>query len=249
MNIGIILLILFGFIIILFLIFSLPRKNSERKSSIEGIDDPNVAKAFEKMTNFFPFKILRRKIITQLKKYNLRGLVADIGCGSGNLIVQIAQNFKGLDLLGLDISKELLELAKIRAIEKGVSDKIKFKIGNAENLPFLDNSIDYVISSLSLHHWIEPKKALEELIRVLKKDGVLLIFDFRRDSRRFFYGLLTFATKLVVPKALKHINEPLGSLKASYTREEVKEILSQINNLDVKIEPYLAWMFIIIRKE
>lgn len=249
MNIGFILLIAFVFIIILLLIFGLPRKKNERKSSIEGIDDPDVAKAFEKMTNFFPFKILRRKIVSQLKKYNLKGLVADVGCGSGNLIIKIAQNFKGLDLLGLDISKELLDLAKIRAIEKGVSDKIKFKMGNAENLPLLDNSMDYVISSLSLHHWTEPKEAFRELIRALKKDGVLLIFDFRRDSRRFFYGLLTFATKIVVPKALKKINEPLGSLKAGYTREEIKKILSQIDNLDVEIKPYLAWMFIIIRKE
>ncbi|MFW9771923.1 MAG: class I SAM-dependent methyltransferase [Candidatus Thorarchaeota archaeon] len=241
-------LVVFGVIIILILIFGLPRKNNKRKPSIEGIDDPDVAKAFERMSNILPFKLLRRKIVNKLKKYDLKGLVIDIGCGSGNLIIQIAKNFNGIEPLGIDISDEILELAKKRAALNGVNDKVKFKTGNVESLPLSDNSAEFIVSSFSLHHWISPKKALSEVTRVLKKDGILLIFDFRRDSRRFFYGLLKFATKIVAPKALKKINEPLGSLKASYTKEEVRAILSDINISEVKIESFLAWMFIIIKK-
>ena len=80
MNSGSIFLVVFSSIIILILIFGLPRKKSKRKASIEGIYNPDVVKAFEKMTNLLPFKLLRRKIIGQLKKYNLKGLVVDIGC-------------------------------------------------------------------------------------------------------------------------------------------------------------------------
>lgn len=248
MNPWVIFLCIILIVFILILIFSLPRKKSERKPSIEGLYSPEVAKAFEKMTNFLPFKILRRRIISELKKYTVNGLLVDIGCGSGNLIVKIAQKFKTIELIGIDISDKILELAKQRAIKDELNERIKFEIGSVENLPLTDNSVDFIISSLSLHHWINPKLAFEELFRILKVNGSLLLFDFRRNSRKFFYGLLKFATKIVVPKALKEINEPLGSLQAGYTAEEVREILSQINIQNIKIKPFLAWMFVSIKK-
>ncbi|MHA2429921.1 MAG: class I SAM-dependent methyltransferase [Promethearchaeota archaeon] len=248
MNPWVIFLCIFGIIFILILIFGLPRKKSERKPSIEGFYSSEVAKAFEKMTNILPFKMLRRRIISELKKYTLNGLLVDVGCGSGNLIVEIAQKYNSIDLIGIDISDEILELAKQRAIKNELNERIKFEIGNVENLPFLDNSIDFIISSLSLHHWANSKIAFKELVRALKGDGLLLIFDFRRNSRKFFYGLLKFVTKIVAPKVLKEINEPLGSLQAGYTAEEIREILSQINIRSVEIRPFLAWMFISIKK-
>ncbi len=180
--------IIIGIISILILIFGLPRKKSTRQPNIEGLDNPEVAKAFEKMTNFLPFKLLRRKVISRLKKFNPSGKLVDIGCGSGNLIIQIAEKLPKLNLVGVDISSEILELAKKRAIEKKVDNKVEFKNGTVENLPFPNNSVDFIISTFSLHHWLNPIKAFKEIYRILKESGTFLIFDFRRDSRKFFYG-------------------------------------------------------------
>ena len=248
MNLWIFFFIILGCIVLFLLIFSLPRKKNKRIVSIEGIDDPEVAKAFEKMTNFFPFKILRRRIISELRHYQLQGTLVDVGCGSGNLIVKIANQFKDLYLIAMDVSKEILNLAKIRATKAHLDKIIKFEIGDVDNMPLEDKSVDFIVSSLSLHHWSDPKLALKELSRISKDDGTILIFDFRRNSRRFFYGLLTFATKIVVPNALKAINEPLGSLKAGYTAGEVRTMFSELNIKNYVIKPYLAWMFIEIKK-
>jgi len=243
-----ILLIILGIIIALILIFGLPRKKNLRKPSIEGLDNPEVAAAFEKMTNFLPFKLLRRKIFFQLKLYKSTGKLVDLGCGSGNLIVEIAKNLLNLDLIGVDISNEILNLAKERAFQNDLNKKIEFKIGNVEDLPFPDNSIDFLLSTLSLHHWQDPIRAFNEFFRVLKDNGTLLIFDFRRDARKFFYGLLKFATKIVVPKALKRINEPLGSLQAGYTPKEISQMVTQSPFNNIEIEPFLAWIFIEMKK-
>ncbi|NVM38586.1 MAG: class I SAM-dependent methyltransferase [Candidatus Lokiarchaeota archaeon] len=215
---------------------------------MEGFDSPEVATAFEKMTNFLPFKLLYRKVLSQLNVFNLKNSFVDVGCGSGNLIVQVAKKYPNLDLIGVDLSSEILELAKKKAVENNVNEKIVFKIGSVENLPFPDKSVEFIITTLSLHHWEDPKQAFEEIFRVLKDGGVLLIFDFRRDARNFFYGLLKFATKVVVPKALKKINEPLGSLKAGYVFSEISQIISQTSFSNVDIKPYLAWMFIKLEK-
>ncbi|MFX1277334.1 MAG: class I SAM-dependent methyltransferase [Promethearchaeota archaeon] len=241
-------LIVLGVIILILIIFGVPRKKSIRHPNIEGLDAPEVAEAFEKVANFLPFKLLRKKVISQVSKLSPTGKLIDVGCGSGNLIVQIAQKFKHLELIGMDISSEILELAKRRAIKKGFADNIEFKEGSVEKIPFPDNCADYIVSTLSLHHWVRPETSFQEIYRVLKKGGVALIFDFRRDSRKFFYGILTFATKIVVPKPLKEVNEPLGSIQSSYTPLEARELLNKAKIINIKITPYLAWMFIKIIK-
>lgn len=216
---------------------------------MEGFDNPEVAVAFEKMTNFLPFKLLYRKVLSQLKLFHLKDSFIDVGCGSGNLIIQVAKKYPNLNLIGVDLSSEILELAKKKAVENNLNEKIVFKIGSVENLPFPDKSVDFILSTLSLHHWEDPKKAFEEIHRVLKDGGISLIFDFRRDARNFFYGLLKFVTKVVVPKALKKINEPLGSLKAGYAFSEISHIFSQTSFRYVDIKTYLAWMFIKLEKQ
>ncbi|MDD1778455.1 MAG: methyltransferase domain-containing protein [Candidatus Helarchaeota archaeon] len=234
-----------GFIILLIFIFGFPRKkNTIRAPNFEGLDDPQVAKAFERMSNLPPFELLRRKVISKLKTFTPQGTLVDLGCGSGNLIVQIAKKLPSLNLIGLDISSEILEFAKKRAMEKKIAEKIEFKLGNAEKMPFEDNSIDFLVSTLSLHHWENPSVILKEIYRVLKENGVFLIFDFRRDSRKFFYSFLTFVTKVVVPKPLKKVNEPLGSLRSSYTLAEVLQLCAQCPFQEVKVTSFLAWMFI-----
>ncbi|MBA7699333.1 hypothetical protein ES703_108028 [subsurface metagenome] len=91
---------------------------------------------------------------------------------------------------------------------------------------------------------MNPIKAFKEIYRILKESGTFLIFDFRRDSRKFFYGFLTFITKVVAPKALKNINEPLNSIQASYTVDEVHQFFSQVSFQNTEIKPFLTWMFI-----
>ncbi|MFX1478980.1 MAG: class I SAM-dependent methyltransferase [Promethearchaeota archaeon] len=241
-------LIILGICIIVFLVFALPRKKHERVPSIEGLDIPEVAKAFETMAKTPPFILLRRKIISQLKKLEPKGTLIDLGCGSGNLLLKIAKLFPNLELIGIDISFEILSLAEKRLTEHSFDSKITFKVGNVENIPAPDNSVDFIVSSFSLHHWSEPLKVFKEIYRVLNENGTCLIFDFRRNSRNFFYGLLTFATKVVVPKPLKKISEPLGSLKAAYTANEITKILSHTQFSEIKINPYLAWMFIVLSK-
>ncbi|MFX0037633.1 MAG: class I SAM-dependent methyltransferase [Candidatus Hermodarchaeota archaeon] len=227
---------------------ALPRKESERVPSIEAIEDPDVVKAFERMANILPFKLLRRKVVSTIKKLNPTGTLVDVGCGSGNLIIQISKRFSNLDLIGVDLSEEIIKTAIKRVEKNGVIEKIKFEIGSVEKLPFLDDSIDFIVSTLSLHHWSDPLTSFKEIYRVLRRNGKCLVFDFRRNSRKFFYGLLTFATKIVVPKALKGINEPLGSLKAAYNVSEVHQFLSEIPFIEFEIKPFLAWMFIKIKK-
>jgi len=84
-----------------------------------------------------------------------------------------------------------------------------------------------VVSTLSLHHWSDPVAVLDEITRVLRPGGSLLIFDLRRDMAAPFWLLLWFVTRVVVPAALRRANEPLSSRDAAYTPQEAAQLAAQ----------------------
>jgi len=172
----------------------------------------------------------------------------DVGSGPGHLLVEIALVHPFLKLIGVDASAEMVQAATANARQAGLR-QVRFRQGEAQHLPFADDSVDFVVSSLSLHHWSEPDQALREIHRVLKPGGQMLIFDARRDTRRAFYWATVFARQFLVPGAIKEINEPAGSILASYTPQEVSDMLeaSPFRMRSVRSGP--AWIFIWARKD
>mgnify|MGYP001072125842 CR=1 FL=1 len=102
--------------------------------------------------------------------------------GLGYLVAEIAKSFPQLSIIGVDISEEMRQKATKNLFSLGLAEKVSFRQGDIQEFPFENNSLDFVVSTLSLHHWLEPKQALEEINRVLKPRGQFLIFDLRRDS-------------------------------------------------------------------
>ena len=58
----------------------------------------------------------------------------------------------------------------------------RIHLGNANALPFQDDSFDVVVSTGSIHHWKEPEKGLGEIFRFLKKGGYCLVYDLVSDT-------------------------------------------------------------------
>ena len=97
--------------------------------------------------------------------------VLDVGCGTGFLSTILAE--LGFEVFAIDISKEMLKIAKSKA--KGLN--ITFKSGDAEALPFGDKTFDAVVERHVLWTLTNPEKAIEEWVRVLKDDGVLVLIE------------------------------------------------------------------------
>ena len=117
------------------------------------------------------------------------GVGLDVGCGSGALTIACAKRNPKATMVGCDIwsgsyktefSKELCENnAKLEGIEN-----VRFKEGNAVNLPFEDESFDVVTSNYVYHNIMghNKQKLLLETLRVLKKGGVFAIHDLIKKS-------------------------------------------------------------------
>jgi len=220
-----------------------------RRVSIEAIESEDAAAAYERINQWPQFRLLRRMILARMARYRPGGVLTDIGCGPGRLLFLIADRFKELKVIGIDASKEMIELAEKKALERDKAGRIEFRIGDVGKLPLESATVDFAVSTLSLHHWSNTNSGLSEIHRVLRPGGQMLLFDLRRDARRFFYWLLVFAQSVVVPFALRRINEPIGSLLASYSFEELHHLMERAPFKEWKVIGKAAWAYTWGRKE
>ncbi|MGD8739655.1 MAG: class I SAM-dependent methyltransferase [Desulfobacterales bacterium] len=114
-----------------------------------------------------------REIIAFLNE----GTILDLGTGPGYLPVEIAKRSPSINVIGVDLSRKLIEMARSNAVKAGLSDRLTFKVGNAGRLEFSDSSFDMVISTGMLHSLRDPVNVLQEIYRVLKPDTEAWIFD------------------------------------------------------------------------
>ena len=111
-------------------------------------------------------------------KIKQEDLVLDIGCGEGRHAIGLYVD-NHVHAFGFDLSFDDLKVAKKRLTDFSVSEKNNancyFGVGNIYRLPFSDNVYSSVVCSEVLEHLHKPKKAITEIIRVLKPGGVLAV--------------------------------------------------------------------------
>lgn len=114
------------------------------------------------------------------KALPLDGEILEIGTGKGYLAITLAQ--AGFSFTTVDISEEEQRFARCNIANHGFSENVRFKIENAEKLSFPDNFFDAVISSNLIHHLENPFKVIDEMRRVLKPAGKIVISEFTEEG-------------------------------------------------------------------
>ncbi len=100
----------------------------------------------------------------------------DIGCGTGALLASLADSAESLDLTGVDLSGEMLAVARART-----RPPLRLAQAAADGLPFAGGTFDAVVSTSAFHYFRRPSDALGEVRRVLRPGGRLVITDWCDD--------------------------------------------------------------------
>ena len=123
---------------------------------------------------------LYRRVVADVSDVGLPAgsVVLDVGTGPGRVPRLIAAAYPTVEVEGVDLSPEMIARATSTANRTRTSN-LRFRVGDVAALPFADNSVDLVVSTLSLHHWDDPAAGLNEIVRVLAPGGQAWIYAFR----------------------------------------------------------------------
>ena len=147
----------------------------------------------------------------------MTGRFLEVGTGTGRIAIGVAKYGQGITVDAIDLSENMLTVAAENAVEEGVLDRIKFSIGDAKRLPFDDNSFDCVFCHNMLHHISDPLDVANEINRVVKDHGAVLI----RDLIRIPDILVPFHVNLFGLTYNKWMKkEYCDSIKAALSKEE-----------------------------
>jgi len=105
--------------------------------------------------------------------------IVDIGAGEGSLSMLLAQSAERV--IAVDNSEQMVAYGRDAAFKAGIRN-LEYRLGDLEELPLEDASVDLALFSQSLHHAIHPQNALKEAHRVLKPGGKLFILDLNRHN-------------------------------------------------------------------
>jgi ubiquinone/menaquinone biosynthesis C-methylase UbiE len=162
------------------------------------------------------------------------GSVLEIAPGPGYFCIELAK-LGDFQITGLDISKSFVEIARRQAEEAGA--RIDFRLGNASDMPFDNETFDFTFCQAAFKNFSEPVQAICEMNRVLRPKGQAVIVDLRRDASP--EGI----EREVKGMGLSRIDEMMTRwtfkqmlLKSAYSIDEMKEFITQTPFYKYKIE-------------
>lgn len=96
----------------------------------------------------------------------------DVGCGTGELMLQVLREDPEKQLTGIDYSHNMVQIAQHK-----LGKKARCLFADAQHLPFADASFDLIYCNDSFHHYPEPAAVLQEIARVLRPGGCFILGD------------------------------------------------------------------------
>jgi ubiquinone/menaquinone biosynthesis C-methylase UbiE len=150
--------------------------------------------------------------------------VLEVAPGPGYLSLELAR--RGFRVSGLDISESFVQIARDSARAEGLD--VDFRHGNASEMPFADESFDFVVCQAAFKNFSDPLGALDEMFRVLAPGGRTLIHDLRKEASREAVAAEIESMKLSTVSALwTRLVFRTFLLKNAYTDEGILRLAGQ----------------------
>lgn len=159
--------------------------HSHNRANMYGL--ARHARYYERWAGVFA-KPLYRRVVADVAAAGLPpgATVLDVGTGPGTLPLLVAKRSPDLSVTGVDLSAEMIDRATAAADIRATpaASPINFQVADVAQLPFDDESIDLVVSTISMHHWANLASGLREVVRVLRPGARAWLYDFRPTAGR-----------------------------------------------------------------
>ena len=179
----------------------IPYQNSDlsKKGQVEKMFN-NISEEYDLLNRVISFGIdisWRKKIVRILKTKNPTNIL-DIATGTGDLAIELT-NTNAKKIIGLDISKGMLEVGIKKIKNKKLDQIIEMVIGDSEDLKYNDNFFDAITVSFGVRNFESLNSGLSEILRVLKPNGTLVVLETSNPTKFPFKQLYKFYSKFILP--------------------------------------------------
>jgi len=171
-----------------------------KKSQVSSMFD-TIAPWYDFLNHFLSLGIditWRQKTIKYLKAQHGQ-MILDVASGTGDLAIEAFRQLKPQQIIGLDISNEMLEIGRQKVAKKNLDGTIVLIQGDSENMPFSNNTFDIITVAFGVRNFENLEKGLIEMFRVLKPNGEVAILEFSRPTLFPFKQLYNFYFKNLLP--------------------------------------------------
>lgn len=144
----------------------------------------------------------RRRVVREIRNLHgdrLPGLqILDVATGTGDLAIAVARlNPANID--AIDIASSMMEIGRNKIREMGLTEKITFREGEAERIPFPDDTYDVVMVAFGVRNFEDLQGGLKEMKRVMKAGGAMMVLEFSHPVRFPMKPLYAFYSKQIIP--------------------------------------------------
>lgn len=161
----------------------------------------NIARRYDFLNRFLSVGIdvyWRKKAIRQLKGLEIKR-VLDVATGTGDVALEIFRQFKPDEIIGVDISEQMMVFGREKIRKKNLEKRIKLVKGDSENLSFADNHFDCATVAFGVRNFEHLQKGLTEMNRVIRPGGKIVVLEFSKPKIFPFKQLFQAYFRYILP--------------------------------------------------
>ena len=202
----------------------------------------SISKEYDFINNLITFGSHKKwkKQIVDISKKNKPKQILDLATGTADIAIELT-SIENCKITGLDISSKMLSIGQTKINKLKLNRNISLEEGDAENLKFNDATFDVVTIGYGVRNFTNLKNSLNEIYRVLKKDGLLIILETSLPTNplmSFFYNIHTKFYVRLIGKIFSNNSNAYNYLESSAKifphGENFKKILQKLNFKDIR---------------
>ncbi len=202
-----------------------------------GLDKKEqVADMFNSIAYRYDFlnRFLSAGIDIQWRKKAIRELVSlqpkqvlDVATGTGDMAILTQKMLHPEKIIGIDISEGMLDLGRKKLTEQGLQNSIELQTGDSEVIRFANDTFDAITVAFGVRNFQDLEKGLQEMHRVLRPGGKLVVLEFSKSDNSILKRLFLFYTNVVTPfigklfaknqKAYQYLNDSVQAFPEGQT--------------------------------
>ena len=144
-------------------------------------------------------RVWRRRVVGEVRRAK-PGRILDVATGTGDLAIAMARRIRDVQVLGVDLSEQMLAVARRKIEARGLDGRIVLDRGDAERLAVGDASVDVATVAFGVRNFGDLGAGLRELARTIKPGGKVVILEFSRPRNRVFRALYEFYSYKILPR-------------------------------------------------